>query len=134
MAKPKTPLRDADEHTLAKHDILREYLEAWLPIMSKWNRRLLLIDGFAGPGRYVGGEEGSPLIMLRTLLSHKARASATSRPARPLRCDRPTGGHRAYSVPKRWTTRYTSAKRRHRLVGRLAFGGRHALGEEETSA
>jgi three-Cys-motif partner protein len=50
MAKPKTPLRDADEHTLAKHDILREYLEAWLPIMSKWNRRLLLIDGFAGPG------------------------------------------------------------------------------------
>lgn len=75
MAKPKTPLWDADEHTLAKHDILREYLEAWLPIMSKWNRRLLLIDGFAGPGRYVGGEEGSPLIMLRTLLSHKARAS-----------------------------------------------------------
>lgn len=75
MAKPNTPLWDADEHTLAKHDILREYLEAWLPIMSKWNKHLLLIDGFAGPGRYLGGEEGSPLIMLRTLLSHKARTA-----------------------------------------------------------
>jgi three-Cys-motif partner protein len=72
MAKPKTSLWDADEHTLAKHAILREYLEAWLPIMSRRNPRLLLIDGFAGPGRYLGGEEGSPLIMLRTLLDHNA--------------------------------------------------------------
>jgi three-Cys-motif partner protein len=31
----------------------------------------LLIDGFAGPGRYLGGEEGSPLIMLRSLLEHR---------------------------------------------------------------
>ena len=71
MARPKTPLWEADEHTLAKHAILREYLEAWLPIMSSCNPRLLLIDGFAGPGRYLGGEEGSPLIMLRTLLEHR---------------------------------------------------------------
>ncbi len=71
MAKPKTVLWEADEHTLAKHQILRAYLEAWIPIMSRWNDRLLLIDGFAGPGRYEGGEEGSPLIMLRTLLNHR---------------------------------------------------------------
>jgi three-Cys-motif partner protein len=75
MAKPKTPLWDADEHTLAKHVTLREYLEAWLPIMSRYNKNLLLIDGFAGPGRYLGGEEGSPLIMLRTLLDHRDFAS-----------------------------------------------------------
>lgn len=49
MVKPKTPLWDADAHTLAKHGILREYLEAWLPIMSRRNPSLLLIDGFAGP-------------------------------------------------------------------------------------
>jgi three-Cys-motif partner protein len=34
--------------------------------------RLLLVDGFAGPGRYATGEDGSPLIMLKTLLEHDA--------------------------------------------------------------
>jgi three-Cys-motif partner protein len=34
--------------------------------------RLLLVDGFAGPGRYATGEPGSPLIMLDALLSHKS--------------------------------------------------------------
>lgn len=34
--------------------------------------RLLLVDGFAGPGRYQGGEDGSPLIMLKALLEHEA--------------------------------------------------------------
>jgi three-Cys-motif partner protein len=34
--------------------------------------RLLLVDGFAGPGRYTGGEPGSPLIMLEALTSHQA--------------------------------------------------------------
>jgi three-Cys-motif partner protein len=32
--------------------------------------RLLLLDGFAGPGRYSGGEAGSPLIMLDALRAH----------------------------------------------------------------
>ena len=34
---------------------------------------LLLIDGFAGPGRYEDGEPGSPLIMLDALFSHADR-------------------------------------------------------------
>ncbi|MCP9491413.1 MAG: three-Cys-motif partner protein TcmP [Solirubrobacteraceae bacterium MAG38_C4-C5] len=34
--------------------------------------RLLLVDGFADPGRYTGGEPGSPLIMLDALGSHRA--------------------------------------------------------------
>jgi three-Cys-motif partner protein len=38
--------------------------------MAKWNGRIIFLDGFAGPGRYVGGEEGSPLIALRALLEH----------------------------------------------------------------
>ncbi len=71
MSKPKTILWEADEHTLAKHKILRGYLDAWFPIMSRWEKRLLLIDGFAGPGRYLGGEEGSPLLMLKALLDHR---------------------------------------------------------------
>ena len=38
--------------------------------MARYNGRILFIDGFAGPGRYSGGEEGSPLIALRALLEH----------------------------------------------------------------
>ena len=34
--------------------------------------RLLLVDGFAGPGRYATGEQGSPLIMLEALIEHDA--------------------------------------------------------------
>lgn len=37
-------------------------------------RRLLIVDGFAGPGRYTGGEPGSPLIMLDALTTHSAMA------------------------------------------------------------
>ncbi len=39
---------------------------------SSGDPRLLLVDGFAGPGRYVGGAPGSPLLMLDTLVNHKA--------------------------------------------------------------
>lgn len=39
-------------------------------MMAKYNGRIVLIDGFAGPGRYTGGEEGSPIIALRALLEH----------------------------------------------------------------
>src|SRR5262245_49196695 len=68
-----------DDHTRAKHRVLRAYLQGWFAVMAEQARkvphfagrpRLLAVDGFAGPGRYEGGEEGSPLIMLRALLDH----------------------------------------------------------------
>lgn len=63
-----------DGHTTAKHRILRKYLDAWLPIMGiRGNGRLVLVDGFAGPGVYEGGEPGSPIIMLDAFLKHSAR-------------------------------------------------------------
>jgi three-Cys-motif partner protein len=65
-----------EPHTQAKHQILRKYLQAWLPIMSSWNGRVLYIDGFAGPGVYAGGEPGSPMIALDAAINHKARISA----------------------------------------------------------
>lgn len=58
-------------HTKAKHDMLASYLDGWYPILSKWNGRLLFLDGFAGRGRYVTGEEGSPLIALERLIKHR---------------------------------------------------------------
>jgi three-Cys-motif partner protein len=57
-------------HTKAKHDMLRRYLGGWYPVMSKYNDRVLFLDGFAGRGRYVDGSEGSPLIALRALVEH----------------------------------------------------------------
>lgn len=69
-----------EEHTRAKHELLRRYLGAWFPILasSGWNRRLVFLDGFAGPGVYAGGEPGSPMIALTTLLDHPHFAKWTS--------------------------------------------------------
>ncbi|HZR92278.1 MAG TPA: three-Cys-motif partner protein TcmP [Gaiellaceae bacterium] len=67
--------------TRAKHTILRKYLDAWLPILGAGqyaHQHLVLIDGFAGPGRYSGGEPGSPLIMLSAYVDHSAALDATA--------------------------------------------------------
>lgn len=58
------------EHTEAKHDILGNYLNAWFPILSSTNGRVLVLDGFAGRGRYNDGSPGSPIIALERLLKH----------------------------------------------------------------
>lgn len=47
MAIPKETLWPLEPHTLGKHLVLKSYLDAWLPIMGKWNGRILFIDGFA---------------------------------------------------------------------------------------
>jgi three-Cys-motif partner protein len=68
-------------HTRAKHLILKRHLDAWLPIMTHVNSQLLFIDGFAGPGRYEGGEAGSPIIALKAAILNR-RFQQT-----PPRCD-----------------------------------------------
>ncbi len=70
---PRTTLWKLDPHTIGKHQVLRFYLDAWLPIMTKWNGRVLIIDAFAGPGMYEKGEEGSPVIAIRALVEHRAQ-------------------------------------------------------------
>ena len=73
LAKKLETVWQIDPHTQSKHTILRRYWEAWLPIMTKFNQRVLYIDGFAGPGKYAGGEDGSPLIALKSARDHHAR-------------------------------------------------------------
>jgi three-Cys-motif partner protein len=72
MAKHHPTVWKIDPHTQAKHRILRGYLDSWLPILGSWSSRLGYIDGFAGPGRYAGGEDGSPIIALKAALEHRA--------------------------------------------------------------
>ncbi|KKG62117.1 three-Cys-motif partner protein TcmP [Methanosarcina mazei] len=64
---------ELDLHTKAKHDILKGYLQAWYPILNSTNKRIVYIDGFAGPGEYKGGEPGSPIIALRTAINHSLK-------------------------------------------------------------
>src|SRR5262249_9268887 len=62
--------------------ILQKYLQAWFPILTRQasalarqfgmnpKREVLFIDGFAGPGEYTNGKEGSPVIALKAALNH----------------------------------------------------------------
>jgi three-Cys-motif partner protein len=72
MALPDETVWKAEPHTVAKHIILQTYLGAWFPILAKFNGRIVYVDGFAGPGRYAGGEVGSPIIALDCARTHRA--------------------------------------------------------------
>jgi three-Cys-motif partner protein len=52
-----------DEHTRGKHEILIRYMKAWLPILGTLSRQLVIVDAFAGRGRYTTDEAGSPLLL-----------------------------------------------------------------------
>lgn len=65
-----------EDHTIAKHRLLESYLGAWLPILATQSKGLNYFDGFSGPGEYSGGEEGSPVIALRTATQHKVKLTS----------------------------------------------------------
>jgi len=76
----KQTLWPMTRHTAAKHTILRKYLDAWLPILGGGqfaHDHVVVIDAFAGPGRYSTGEEGSPLLMIKAYLEHSGEIRAT---------------------------------------------------------
>lgn len=74
--KPKSIRWKRSGHTEAKHRILTEYLAAWIPILAQLSDvdHLILVDGFAGPGRYEKNEKGSPLLMLDAYARRRDRA------------------------------------------------------------
>jgi three-Cys-motif partner protein len=65
-------------HTAAKLGLLGAYLAPWFAILSNGGfPRVVYIDGFAGPGRYSGGEDGSPIVALKALAAHGQRLQST---------------------------------------------------------
>ncbi|MSQ10640.1 MAG: three-Cys-motif partner protein TcmP [Dehalococcoidia bacterium] len=66
-----------EPHTLAKLEILTYHLKAWFPILAQGRLRLLYIDGFAGPGEYIDGEEGSPILAMRAAAEHILKSQLT---------------------------------------------------------
>ncbi len=81
----------AKSHTLAKIEILRAYQGAWCAIFAQsqhaQGQDLLYVDGFAGPGRYSNGHEGSPIVAMKTFigLSNQLKSKGQWR-AGKLRC------------------------------------------------
>lgn len=67
---PRTTVWALEPHTAAKHELLRRYLGGWFPILSRYNGRIVFLDGFSGPGIYEQGEKGSPIIALEALIGH----------------------------------------------------------------
>jgi three-Cys-motif partner protein len=72
----KSVVWSLEPHTRGKHEVLRQYLGAWFPILGSSRESILFIDGFAGPGEYEGGEKGSPLIALDVFRQHQAKFKA----------------------------------------------------------
>lgn len=58
-----------ETQTVSKHNILENYLKPWIQILSsqRWVRKLYYVDAFAGPGKFITGEAGSPVIGARLL-------------------------------------------------------------------
>lgn len=74
--KPTT-LWEAKPHTLAKIEIVRRYLYLWFSILGSANKRLVYIDGFAGPGRYTNADQSSPIAALQAAKAAIERPGAT---------------------------------------------------------
>ena len=81
-------------HSLAKHRILREYVQEYIRVLTADPRsdrlRLTLVDGFAGGGIYVDprtglSQAGSPTILLDAVRA--AEATANLNRAKPLHVD-----------------------------------------------
>jgi three-Cys-motif partner protein len=74
-----TDLWEASPHTLAKLEIVGRYLDVWFMILGSYpkNRRLVYIDGFAGPGRYTNTQKSSPIVALQAAKTAASRASAS---------------------------------------------------------
>src|SRR6202048_3586172 len=77
---------DIGAHSLAKHRILRRYIERYIEIVTatSWQEQLNItfVDGYSGGGRYAFDREtvpGSPLILLEAVAAAEAKLKA-SRP------------------------------------------------------
>ena len=89
---PNDPPPEIEEHSKAKLDVLRNYLEAYFDrlgnIPARDEFKLDLVDGFAGGGTFMDGDNvvsGTPLIMLEETESAQKRLN--QKRTKPLRFD-----------------------------------------------
>lgn len=78
----------ADPHTLVKHALYRQYFGKWFPIMinGRWDGDVTYAEGFSGPGVYLGGHPGSPVIAFNAIPT-EGRAAVKAKAIRMLFVD-----------------------------------------------
>lgn len=63
--------RELSNHSEVKLSILKKYTIPWMRkiILNKYGpRKCLIIDGFAGPGKYDDDSDGSPMILIKNAI------------------------------------------------------------------
>src|SRR3990172_7655047 len=70
MAQTRKFFERLRDHSEIKLRILRKYIKPWsaklgLKVRRRGESRIWYVDGFAGPGRYEDGAEGSPIVGAR---------------------------------------------------------------------
>jgi three-Cys-motif partner protein len=74
---PTGVLWEREPHTAAKHAVYCRYFQAWFPILlSRFRQGVTYVEGFSGPGEYLGGHLGSPLIAVQAALASRTPPSA----------------------------------------------------------
>lgn len=68
------------EWSRRKDEILGCYLAAYLPKIMMLRKPVLIVDGFAGPGRFSDGQNGSPLIICECIQQTLAKKLSTPQP------------------------------------------------------
>lgn len=86
-----------EPHSLAKHTILREYVEQYVQILMRRGAipdlRIALVDGFAGGGEYfvrgqgTGTHDGSPVILINAVDAAKAALSKGRKKSLSIQAD-----------------------------------------------
>src|SRR5260370_4227462 len=73
MGQPRDTLWTSQPRTLLKHQVYRRYLHCWMGKICQRFQNSAIVDGFAGPGAYVDGPDGSPVVIPTTFLEHSLR-------------------------------------------------------------
>ncbi|HEY3874952.1 MAG TPA: three-Cys-motif partner protein TcmP [Candidatus Kapabacteria bacterium] len=75
MSSKKGTLWPAPPHTVAKIKLVEEYLVRWVRVLGLAGaKEFLIVDGFAGPGKYEDNVQGSPIAMIKAALRSRSQA------------------------------------------------------------
>jgi len=73
MGRPKDFFKEKKEWSRIKDDILAWYLEPYITKILATRRPLLIVDCFAGKGKFDDGNDGSPLIILKNVTNTSSK-------------------------------------------------------------
>lgn len=74
MPQPKDVLWRSEPRVLIKHQVYRHYLQCWMAKICQRFGSATIVDAFAGPGKYIDGPDGSPIVIAKTFLDHKSNS------------------------------------------------------------